>query len=504
MKRKGFSRRKRKEKSDYRSGPPGTAGYGLMDSSSSDDVVEVSPAELNCFTINLHIGGELGEWGYHNGEVKSRVYNLDVITMGKFDKWVAKLLPKKLVDYHWKETAVEYNVGIKPISHEDDFMEMARAGSKAGSVEVYVREYSVGDVRKLQPKRSPSPPPPSAVVLEEIEEPKDSFSYPSLGLVLSQENWEKHGDRGFRKKAPGAIRMVQSQGPGVKTQGSQGPWLRRRSASQGPLMIEGQWEPEPPPPYTAVGESEVRQWMKKTMEDLMRAGPSEGQNLAERFEEVQNEGLNEGLNEGENQNLNEGLKEGLNEELNEGQKDGVSEGQMEGSNDDEHGQMGIDEVSEGLYDGLPASDGMWNEGDLGEVNQEANQRGPAADLQWEPERPSQVEDQWQKWGNFDELLDGLSAELRVLFDMPSEREKDVPEGVVNEEQNVQEEGGHVDAEQNVEEEVGHGDAEQNEEEEVGHGDAEQNVEEEGGHGDEEHIDDYIVDPDYDIWDDDDE
>ncbi|XP_050222739.1 uncharacterized protein LOC126672830 [Mercurialis annua] len=207
MRKKGKGKSKERE----RTGPPETPGWGLMDESDSDDVVEVSPG-LEFFQINLHINEELGEWGYHDGEVFTGIYSVSDMSMRKLDKWVKREKVNGLVDYYWNEKDKEFHDWMRPINHEDDVMEMARAGKRDGEVDVYVRKLTIKDIESLVPP----PPSPPHVVIEEIPNPNDlAYVYPT------------------------PVKKVRSKPLATKTVGSKP--LATKDVGEGPSESGGSW-----------------------------------------------------------------------------------------------------------------------------------------------------------------------------------------------------------------------------------------------------------------------
>ncbi|XP_055961615.1 uncharacterized protein LOC126678274 [Mercurialis annua] len=114
--------------------------------------------------IVLHYDGEFGEGGYLWGEVCARCFDISQLSLNRLDLWAKKIGVKGLVMYYWRQPELDYHRGIKPLEHDRDVEEMARAALKEGVVDVYVRYLTSDDVHNLVPESGPK------LELKEIEE----------------------------------------------------------------------------------------------------------------------------------------------------------------------------------------------------------------------------------------------------------------------------------------------------------------------------------------------
>ncbi|XP_050216210.1 uncharacterized protein LOC126667282 [Mercurialis annua] len=376
------------------------------DSESSQEVVEVSPGGGKLFQINLHHHGDLGDLAYYGGEVQRRIYHIGEIEMSNLDTWCRRLYGgKAIVDYHWCPKGIEYRDGIKAINHEQDFREMAVTGLKAGSVEVYVREYSVKDIKELHEKikldLEPPPLPPSTVVIEELVDPE--------------------AGPGVEVNIP-----VQDQGPPVILPEIEGVLLIEWHGNNVQAPVIDALEPE-----DAV--AGLEEGVQAAVVDVVQEGLDEVQ---EGLDEVQ-----EGLDEAQ-----EGLAEGLN--LNEHEEvvgtEKESEARLEEVTEEGEVPEGgpdcppstLERMAQGLFDDmaeeLEGMEGLFDDDDQNEVQAEehSGQRGKN-----EGEKPTlddvelNVEDyivdpDYDIWDDDDDLITELRSTGQYFEEGPDAQHED--------------------------------------------------------------------------------
>ena len=89
--------------------------------------------------MHLHYGREFGEWRYHEGEVDHEIFEIDTISLVRFDLRAQELGLFGTMMYYWRHPDKDYKSGLKRLENDAIIFEMALSAADVGEVDVYVR-----------------------------------------------------------------------------------------------------------------------------------------------------------------------------------------------------------------------------------------------------------------------------------------------------------------------------------------------------------------------------